>query len=277
MSVLAVAGKDVRESVRTFTLVGLTAAFVFVAGGLAAIHWVPVPFRESAVSSDTLALLNSMRQATVLFVPLIGLALGTRAVSGERDRGTIRMLLGLPISRGAVVLGKFLGCTTVVGIASGIGFAVAGAIALTTYDSFDAVVFVGYAVMTFLYGAVFVAIGIGFSAGLPSRVRAIAAGAALYTLFLLGWDLFLVVLVGLTGRNALHATVPEWIQFVGLWNPANAFTHATRAVVPAYGEVTTYPASDAAYLQDWIGFVVLACWIVVPLLMGYLRFRNADL
>lgn len=277
MSVLAVAGKDVRESLRTYTLVGLTAAFVFVAGGLAAIHWVPVPFRESDVSSDTLALLNSMRQATVLFVPMIGLALGTRSVSGERDRGTIRLLLGLPITRRAVVLGKFLGRTTVVGIASFVGFAVAGAIALATYDSFDVVVFGGYSTMTFLYGAVFVAIGIGFSAGMPSRVRAIAGGAALYTLFLLGWDLFMVLLVGLTGRNALHDPVPEWIQFVGLWNPANAFTHATRAVLPEYGEVTTYPTADAAYLQDWIGFVVLACWIAVPLCVGYLRFRTVDL
>lgn len=277
MKVLAVAGKDLHESLRTYTLVGLTAAFVLVAGGLAAIHWIPVQYRESAVAPDTLALLNSLRQATVLFVPMIGLALGTRSIAGERERGTVRLLLGLPISRGSVVLGKFLGRSAVVGIATLVGFAVAGGIALATYDAFDVAAFAGYTAMTLCYGAVFVAIGIGFSAGLPSRARAIAGAASLYVLFLIGWDFVLTVLVALTGRSLTEDAVPAWIQLVGSSNPSWAFTYATRSVVPEYEAVTRRPAAETAGLDDWIGFPILAVWLVVPLVVGHLRFRTADL
>jgi len=276
MSTLAVAGKDLSESLRTYTLLGLTAAFVFVGGGLAAIHWIPVMYRESAVSSDTLALLNSMRQPTVLFVPLIGLALGTRSIAGERERGTIRLLLGLPISRGSVVLGKFLGRTAVVGIATLVGFGVAGGIALATYGSFDVTVFAVYTAMTVLYGAVFVAVGIGFSAGLPTRARAIAGAASLYALFLIGWDLLLTILVALTGRSMTEGAVPAWIQLFGWLNPSWAFTYASRSVVPEYEAVTRRPIAGAAGLEDWVGFPILAAWIAVPLLVGSLRFRTAD-
>lgn len=276
-STLLVARKDVQDAIRAYTLHALTAAFVLVGGFLAALHWVPVMYRGSPVASDTLALLNSLRQPTVLLVPLIGLALSYWSIAGERERGSLKLLLGLPATRPAVVAGKFLGRTAVVGVATLVGFGVAGGIALASYDTFDVAVFAGYTAMTLCYGAVFVAVGIGFSTGLPSRTKAMAGAGTLYVLFLIGWDVVLTVLVALTGRSITEDAVPAWIQIFGWLNPSWAFTYATRSVVPEYEAVTRRPGASAAGLEDWVGFPILAAWIVVPLLFGYLRFRAVDL
>jgi ABC-2 type transport system permease protein len=199
------------------------------------------------------------------------------SIAGEREEGSLKLLLGLPTTRRAVVTGKFLGRTVVVTVAILLGFAVAGGIALATYGTFDAAAFASYTALTVLYGAVYVAIGLGFSAWMPSRFRAIAGAASLYFLFLLGWDLVLAVLVALSGRSVTQDAVPGWIQFVGALNPASAFVYAVRSLVPEYVAVTTLPAAEGAGLQNWAGFVILAAWILVPLGLGLLRFSRADL
>ncbi|AGN02371.1 copper ABC transporter permease [Salinarchaeum sp. Harcht-Bsk1] len=89
------------------------------------------------------------------------------------------------------------------------------------------------------------------------------------------------MLVGLqyatVGGEVPENGLPTWIQFVGILNPANAFTLAARGLVPEYAAITTLPESDAALLQHWVGLLVLLAWIVIPLAVGTARFRRADL
>lgn len=278
MSLLAVTKKEFLDSVRSHSLLGLTLLFVLFAAGLATIQFIPPIFRDSTVETSTLALLNSMRQPTVLLVPWIGLAIGYNAILGERESGSLRLLLGLPNSRADAVLGKFLGRTAVVTVAVSIGFAVAGTIALVTYESFDAATFGLFTLLTIFYGTVYVAIGIGFSAVVESREWALAGACGLYALFLLGWDVMLLLLqLATVGSEVPEAGLPDWFPFVGLLNPSTAFMHAARAVIPEYHELTIYPETTAVYLQDWVGFVVLVVWCVASLGLGYRRFANADL
>ena len=278
MSLTAVAKKDFRDSVRSRTLHVLVFVFTAFATGLATIQWVPSIYRDGSVPTTTLALLNSMRQPAVLFVPLISLAATYNTIAGERESGRIRLLLGLPNTRTAVVFGKYIGRTAVVAVAILIGYTVAGLVALVTFDSFDFAVFGLYTVLTICYGAVYTALATGFSAGMGSRLKAAAGATALYSVFLLGWDILLLFLQLLIyGRNIPEGGLPEWFNFLGLLNPSTAFMHAVRAVIPAYAQITFYPESSAFYLQDWVGFPILAFWGAVPLVAGYLRFVRADI
>ncbi|UPV76360.1 ABC transporter permease (plasmid) [Halorussus limi] len=280
MSLSAVVKKDFRDSIRSHSLVSVTALFALFAAGLAAMQFVPTMYRDSGVETSTLALLNSMRQPTVFFVPLVGLALSYRSILGERESGSIKLLLGLPNARRDVVLGKFLGRTAVVAVSILASYAVAGTVALLTYDSFDFVVFALYTLLTLFYGAVYIGIGIGFSAVSKSREWALAGAAALYALFLVGWDVLLLLLqfavVG-PASELPESGLPDWMDFVGLLNPSSAFMKATRAVIPEYRELTVFPEASALYLQDWFGFVILAFWGGVPLYLGYRRFDGMDL
>ena len=278
MSLAAVVRKDVRDAVRSYTLVGLVLAFTAFAAGLALIQWVPPLHRDGTVETSTLALLNSMRQPTVFFVPLISLAVTYDTIAGEREDGQIRLLLGLPNTRTAVVFGKYLGRTGVIVVAILVGYAVAGLVALLTFDSFDTAIFVRYTVLTVCYGAVYTALATGFSAGMKSRFRALVGASALYGLFLIGWDFGLLLLqLVIYGQEIPESGLPGWFWFLGLLNPSTAFMHAARSVIPEYSQITFYPAPDAVYLQNWVGFVVLAFWGVVPLVAGYLRFTRMDI
>ncbi|WP_348607196.1 ABC transporter permease subunit [Halobaculum rarum] len=278
MSLHAVVRKDFTDSIRSFSLVSTTLVFVVFAAFLAAIQWVPELYRGSAVDPNTLALLNSMRQPTVFMVPLIGLLLAYDTLAGEREDGSLRLLLGLPNSRRHAVLGKFLGRTGVIAVAICVGYAVAGAIAAATYESFDARVFALYTLLTVAYGAVYVALATGFSAAMNSRIRALSGAGGLYALFILGWDVLLLALqLVIYGNEIPEAGLPDWFKFLGLANPSTAFMHAVRAVIPEYRAITFYPVGSAWYLADWMGFVVLAAWAIVPLVVGYYRFERADI
>lgn len=278
MGLSAVVKKDFRDSIRSFSLLSTTLLFVVFATGLAAIQWIPVMYQDSAVETSTLALLNSMRQPTVFMVPLIGLILAYDTVAGERESGSLRLALGLPNSRAAVVFGKVIGRTGVIAVSILVGYAVAGVVALATYESFDFTVFGLYTLLTIFYGAVYVALATGFSAGMKSRRRAFVGAGALYSLFLLGWDFLLLVLQLLIyGQEIPETGLPDWFKFIGLLNPSTAFMHAARAVIPEYSEITFYPEGSAFYLQDWVGFLILGFWGGVPLVLGYLRFERADL
>lgn len=278
MGLSAVIEKDFRDSIRSFSLLSTTLLFVVFATWLAAIQWIPVMYQDSAVDASTLALLNSMRQPTVFMIPLIGLALAYDTVAGERESGTIRLLMGLPNSRAAVVFGKFVGRTGVIAVSVLVGYAVAGAVALVTYDSFDVVVFGLYTLLTILYGAVYIGLATGFSAAVESRQRALVGAGGLYALFLLGWDVILLILqLAIYGQDIPETGLPDWFKFIGLLNPSTAFMHAARAVIPEYAEITFYPQGSAFYLENWVGFVILGLWAAVPLVLGYVRFERADI
>ena len=278
MALLAVIRKDFQDSIRSFSLLATTLLFVAFATFLALIQWIPLMYQDSTVNTSTLALLNSMRQPTVFMVPLIGLVLAYDTIAGERERGTIRVVLGLPNSRAEVVFGKFVGRTTVIAVSILAGYAVAGAVALATYESFDFVAFSQYTLLTVFYGAVYVGLATGFSAAMESKQRAIVGAGALYSVFLLGWDVALLVLqLAIYGNDIPETGLPDWFKFIGTLNPSTAFMKATRAVIPEYSEITFYPEGSAVYLDDWVGFLTLLLWGALPLVLGYLRFEATDI
>lgn len=278
MSVIIVSKKEVLDTIRSDTLLLMALAFVLWAGFLAAIQHVPNIHQDSYLPRSTVVLMNSMQQSAVFFVPLIGLGLGYNAISGERESGSLKVLLGLPHTRRDVVLGKFVGRTTVIWVCILAGYATAASISLIVTNSFVLDVFALYTLLTLLYGSVYVAIGIGFSAFMKSRKTALAGAIGLYMLFLLFWDIFLLLLQLVSvGQELPESGLPEWIQFIGVLNPSTASGYAARALIPEFHVLTLFPESNAFYLQNQIGFLVLVLWIVVPLWIGYARFERTDL
>lgn len=278
MALKAVVKKDFRDSIRSFSLISTTLLFIIFATGLAAIQWIPVMYQDSSVETSTLALLNSMRQPTVFLIPLIGLALAYDTIAGERESGTLRLLIGLPNSRAEAVFGKFIGRTGVIAISILVGYLLAGITALVTYDSFNFAIFGLYTLLTVFYGMVYIGLATGFSAAMRSKHRAFVGAGGLYFLFLIGWDVLLLVLqYAVYGAEIPETGLPDWFKFIGMLNPSTAFMHAAKAAIPEYSEITFYPEGSAFYLQDWVGFVILCFWGAVPLAFGYIRFNRMDL
>ncbi|WP_224333385.1 ABC transporter permease [Haloprofundus halobius] len=278
MSLAAVVRKDVHDSLRSGLFIATTLLFVLVAGFWAVIQHVPPMYSNSDVPTSTLALLNSMGQPMAFFVPLLGLGISYDAIARERDSGSIKLALGLPNSRRDFVLGKFIGRCAVLSVAILSGYSVVAVIALSTYESFAAVKFVLYSVLTVFYGAVYVAIGIGFSSVMRSQYAAFFGAAGLYVFFQLGWDVVTAVLQTITvGYVPPESGAPPWLIVVHALNPTAAVGYATRAIIPAFDEIMSYPVSASFYPPKWAGFAILAAWLVLSLGYGYHRFQSTDI
>lgn len=278
MSLAAIVRKDVHESIRSGTFLATTLLFVLVSGFWAAIQHVPLMYSDSDVPTSTLALLNSMGQPMAFFVPMLGLAISYGAIASGRDSGSIKLTLGLPNSRRNIVLGKFIGRCAVLSVAILSGYSAVAVFALSTYESFAAVRFVLYTVLTVFYGAVYVAIGIGFSSMMRSQHSALVGAAGLYIFFQLGWDIVIAILQTITvGYIPPDSGVPPWLIVVHALNPTAAVGYTTRAIIPTFDELMSYPVSASFSPPKWAGFAILATWLVLSLGFGYLRFQRADI
>jgi ABC-2 type transport system permease protein len=278
MSLAAIVRIDVYNSFRSGSFIATTLLFVLVAGFWAVIQHVPQMYSNSDVPTSTLALLNSMGQPMAFFVPLLGLSISYGAIARERDSGSIKLALSLPNSRRDFVLGKFISRFAVLSVAILSGYSVVGVIALSTYESFAAVKFVLYTVLTIFYGAVYVAIGIGFSSVMRSQHTAFVGAAGLYVFFQLGWDGVAAILQTVTvGYIPPNSGVPPWLIVFHALNPTAAVGYATRAIIPTFDEIMSYPVSASFYPPKWAGVAILAAWLVVSLGYGYRRFQSAEI
>ena len=277
-SIRAIGKKEIRQGMRSYPVLGATTLLFLSSVLFAAIQWVPETYRPYEAPLSTLALLNSLSQPGAVFIPLLGLFAGFNTITGERERGSLRLMLGLPHTRRDVVVGKFVGRAIVVAGAILITSVAVGLVALLSYSFFDVDRFLLNTPLMIFQGIVYVAIGVGVSAMANTQQRAVALTAAVLSIVLLVWDAFMAALQWLfIGPLAPGGSLPDWIQFLGLVNPGNAFIFARRAVIPEYYELTVYPESTAFVLQDWIGFVILFGWTVLPLALGYQRFARAEI
>ncbi|WP_266075345.1 ABC transporter permease [Haladaptatus caseinilyticus] len=276
MSFAVVARKDFEDAARSKMLWAITTLFVLAtAGGMYAIS----SLNDDFTAKQTVGFLSS---PATLIVPLAALVIAYLSIAGERESGSIKLLLGLPHTRRDVVLGKLIGRAGVVAVATVIAF-IAGAIVLIVqYGSFPVTDFLVQGVVTLLFGLVFVGIAVGFSSMTATRSRAMAGAIGLYFLFQLVWN---VVPMGAYyllegGFPSPMGKLPAWYFLLNLLNPVNAYAIVAQFLTNPSSQnmYQTLVAGDAPfYLDGWFALVILGAWLVVPLAIGYQSFKRADL
>ncbi|MEW6545594.1 MAG: ABC transporter permease subunit [Bacillota bacterium] len=119
--------------------------------------------------------------------PLVGLAMGFDAIVGERNRGTLSRLLAQPIYRDDVINGKFLAGTAMLGWMMGsLGLLVAGLGLILTGvppTTEEVVRVLAYLVVTVVYVAFWLALGILFSVIFRQAATSALAGIAVWLFF----------------------------------------------------------------------------------------------
>jgi ABC-2 type transport system permease protein len=278
MSTLAVAEKDFRDAIRSRLMIAVALMFVVFTGGGVAIGQA-FGIQSGAVVAFVLRI---MLRGTSIFVPLVALGIAFRSIAGERDSGSLKILLSLPNSRLDVVLGKFLGRTAVVSVAVVVGFvSMLIAVSLTFEGDIQADVLLTFMLAALLLGIVFVSIAVSVSAFAESTFSAAIGCFGLFVLFRFAWGGMLLLLqYVVNGFEAPSFTGPrpDWVQVLDVVNPLTGWRGATSWLLRRVSEnQSPQTSADAFYLEPWFGFVVLAFWIVTPLAVGYLRFESADL
>lgn len=261
-----IATKEFRDRLRNRWVLAVALIFALFALAIAyfgASQQGEVGFRSIDV---TVASLVSL---VIYLVPLIALILGYDAIVGERERGSLELMLSMPITRFEILLGKYLGLAAALTSATVVGFG-AGLLPLanelTVRDGYHYAGFVGSAI---LMGLAFLSISMLVSVMAFERVRASGVAIGLWFFFVLIFDLLLMGALVLS-QGALGSTTFAALM---MFNPADVFRlmniFSSEQVRSMYGLATVMPErlTDPGVL-----LAIMVAWIVVPFFIAHWRF-----
>ena len=286
MRVLTVAKKDFRDAVQSRALWGLVVAFTLLLV-TTTYAYVQLPELFGPTPEATFSgLIFYTVGITSLFVPLTALVVCYKSLAGERELGSIKILLSLPLTRSDAFFGKFAGRAGVLGVGLlsglvvGLGF---GAALLGTVEAIALLVFL---LLTTAFAGLYAAIMVTLSAVTGSTTRATTLAVGFFVVFELVWDAVPLGVVYVLEGFSLPAEIPDWVFLVGQLSPSTAYFTSLIALLPetaehlgatAGGTGVDPAAAESFYVTPETGLVVLVLWLVVPLLVGYSRFTKADL
>jgi ABC-2 type transport system permease protein len=219
----------------------------------------------------------------LFFVPLAGLFISIKSIVREKESGSINLLLSLPHTRLDMVLGKFVGRAVVLTVAILAAFGPASIYLLAVGGGTGVYELFALLLSIMFFGLIFVGVGIGLSALVNSETQALVVGVTIFFLLFL-W----VPILNQLGINAPDIVSRFWLVFMfidfflvllSLNDPDIANASVVRyddIIVDDGFDSVTIPSQDI-WLQHWFVFVILALWIVVPLGIGYYRFKSQDL
>lgn len=265
--VRVLAAKEFRDRLRNRWV--LAAALIFALFALAiaylgAAQQGEVGFRGIDV---TIASLVSL---VIYLVPLIALILGYDAIVGERERGSLELLLSMPITRFEILLGKYLGLAAAMASATVLGFGAGLAPLAAGLGANDLFHYAGFVLSAVLMGMAFLSLSLLVSVLALDRVRASGVAIGLWFFFVLIFDLLLMGALVLS-QGSIGSGV-----FAGLLmlNPTDIFRllnmFGSEQVQNMAGLATVLPGS----LTDPLALgAIMAAWIVVPFLLANWRFK----
>src|SRR6185369_4501123 len=114
----------------------------------------------------------SLSSLVTYLVPLIALLLGYDAIVGERERGSLELLLSMPITRFELLLGKFAGLAAALAVSTALGFGAALLALSNELDGRDAMHFFGFAGSALLLGLAFLSMSLCLSVLACNRIGA---------------------------------------------------------------------------------------------------------
>ena len=265
--VRVIAGKEFSDRIRNRWV--LAVAIIFSLFALAIAYFGSAQ-QGSVGFKGVDVTIASLVSLVIYLVPLIALILGYDAIVGERERGSMDLLLSMPITRFEILLGKFLGLAAALAVSTALGFG-AGLLPISGgVESKDLYHYAGFVLSATLMGMAFLSLSMLVSVVSTDRIRASGVAIGLWFFFVLIFDLLLtgalVLSDGSLGSGVFGALL--------MLNPADVFRllniFSSEQVQNMYGLATVMP--DRLTSPAVLG-AVMAAWIVVPFLIARWRFR----
>jgi len=274
-AILIIAGKELRDGLRNRWILAITVLLAALALALGFLGSAPT----GAVKVDPLTVtVVSLSSLSIFLIPLLSLLLSYDAIVGEAEGGTLALMLTYPLSRGQIVVGKFLGHLSILALATILGYgfaglalqAVRGEVSLAAWEPFFALI--GASI---LLGASFLAMGYLISA--PARARSTAAGIALgvWLFFVVIYDMALLgALVADQGRHLGAAQVNTLLLF----NPSDVYRLLN---LTGYENTAMFSGMAGLSKQTGLSTPLLAAvqllWIAVPFGLAAALFKRRQI
>jgi Cu-processing system permease protein len=271
---LLLAAEEFQEGLRNRWVISSVLLLAILAFSLALLGTSPIgETRVGALNVTTV----SLASLSVYLLPLIALTLSYDAVVGERERGTLLLLLTYPISRWQVICGKFLGHFTIIAVAILLGYGMTGLYIAVT-DSAPAQDWLLFAAMlgsTLMLGSAFIALGYLISVTVSSRATAAGIAISVWLLVVVIYDL---LLLGLVLSDAGKVINSDMFGALLLLNPADIYRLFNLAGSEAASLVSgTLGTMDSSFLSSGLLLSVLCLWIIVPIAISIWVFNRHEL
>ncbi len=272
-SILAVADKEFKDGIRNRWLIAITLIFAVMATGLS---WFGSASVGSVGFSSIENTVISLASLNVFLLPLIALLLSYNAIVGEDEDGTLLLLLTYPISKAELLLGKFLGHSLILSIASIIGFGSAGLVIAVFADNVDRQMLISafllFMVSAILLGMIFISLSYVVSSWVAEKSRAAGLALVIWFFFVLIYDMGLLGLLVAT-EGQFHA---ELFPYLLLLNPTDIFRLVNLVAFDARGSGILSVATEDTFSLTALIFSMLA-WIVIPFMLAYYRMSKRQI
>lgn len=123
---------------------------------------------------------EGMSTLTSMLLPIIAIMLGYGAIIGERENGSLGVVLGCPVSRFDLMTGKFIGIGAVLATTIVVGFGIAGLIVAAFAGTAKSLEYVLFIALSLVFAWFFMGFSILFSTLARKRSTAIGSGLFLW-------------------------------------------------------------------------------------------------
>lgn len=270
--IYTIARKEFSDGLRNRWLLAISLLFAVLAVGIA---WLGAAASGQLGFTSIPATIASLASLATFLVPLIALLLAYDAIVGEDEGGTLILLLTYPLSRGQLLLGKFVGHGLILALATLIGFGCAAlAIAVLVADVDLGLLvwaFTRFMLSSTLLGWVFLAMAYVLSSRVSEKSSAAGLALGLWFLFVLVFDLALLALLVLS-QGKFNPDLLPWLL---LLNPTDVYRLINLSGFEGSGNAVGVMALGGDLpLAGGLLWLCLLLWVVAPLLLAYGVFRR---
>ncbi len=269
--IAAVAAKEFSDRLRNRWV--LAVALVFTVFSLAITYFGSAAQGQIGPRSIE-ATIASLVSLVIYLIPLIALLLGFDAIVGERERGSLDLLLALPITRLELLLGKYLGLAAALALSTLAGFALVAALLWQRFGAAGLYHYGGFVASSVLLGLAFLSLALLLSVLARDRTRASGLAIALWFALVLVFDLLLLGLLVASGGELGGLLGGDGFAYLLLLNPADVFrilnVFSLDDMARLYGLASVVPP---ALGNPWLMGGAMLAWIGAPLALAGWRFK----
>lgn len=268
-NVMTVAGRELREAIRSRWFLLYTIAFAALGLGISYVSAVGAGGAGLAGFGRTTAGLINL---VLLVVPLMALTAGAGSVASDRERGMLAYLLAQPVARVEVLLGKYLGLAAALFACLCLGLGACASILAWKGEATNPASIVWLAGLSCALALGMLSVGMLVS--VLARKGSIAMGSAIFLWLTL---VFVTDLGLMAGAMALRLRIEELFA-LSLFNPLQVFKmwslHAVADTLDVLGPAGLYASEEYGERLHAIFGACLAAWIAAPLAIAALLFSR---
>lgn len=218
----------------------------------------------------------SLLNMVLYIVPLVALTMGTLSFTSEKSAS--ELLFSQPVTRGEILVGKFLGLFASIFTATLIGFGLAGVIIAAKAGTEGALRYPAFIGFSLLLALIFLSLAAFISAACRRKSKAFGVALFVWFFFVLFYDLLVIGATFLLKERTANALI-----FGSLFgNPVDMVRIASLMTLNGKD---IFGAGGAALLRFFGGegrsitllLIVLGFWVVAPLFLAQRLLRRQDI